>query len=127
MPTDYRARLKLPPDSIDNGREDLLLFTRNKLLVATGFKRVVIGGRGPYVEFEQDHLVKEAFRWEQAHSYYTEYRTVDACNVKAYHQLATVDYADYRVGLWYLSPFELTNEDGETLIDPLPRRGTRQA
>lgn len=122
MPTDYRARLKIPPDAVDDGRQDAPLFTKNGLLVALGFRRVVIGGRGPYVEFQDDNIVQESLRWERAGAYYTEYRTIDACNVKVYHQISTVAYADYRPDLWYISPFELTGEDGETLIDPLPRR-----
>lgn len=122
MPTDYRSRLKLPPDAIDDGREEMNLLTKGGLHVATGFKRVVIGARGPYMEFTDEQIVNEALRWERAGAYYTEYRTIDACNVKVYRQIATVEYADYKPGLWYISPFELAREDGETLIDPLPRR-----
>jgi hypothetical protein len=36
-----------------------------------------------------------------------EWRTKDQSNVKVYEQSRTVDYADYRVGLFYISPFDL--------------------
>lgn len=125
MPTDYRLRLKLASNLIDDGHESMLLLTLGGLAVSVGFTRVVIGGRGPYMEFNREQIIEASLRWERAGAFYTEYRTIDVCNVKVYHQIATVDYADYRPDMWYISPFELTREDGTTLIDPLRRTGRR--
>jgi hypothetical protein len=122
MATDYRARLKLPAEAIDQGSPDMPLLTRSGLLVAAGFTRIVIGGRGPYVEFTDEQIVPQAFHWVRTGAFYSEYRTNDVENVKAYYQHGRVDYADYRPGLWYVSPFDLAFEGGGTLIDPLPRR-----
>lgn len=38
---------------------------------------------------------------------YLEWRTNDKSRVKVYEQTRTVDYADYRIGLLYISPFDL--------------------
>lgn len=122
MPTDYRLRLKLASNLIDEGHESMMLLTLSGLLVAVGFTRVVIGARGPYMEFDWKNIIEKSFRWERVGAYYTEYRTIDACNVKVYHQIEPVTYADYRRDRWYISPFDLTREDGETLIDQLRRR-----
>jgi hypothetical protein len=40
--------------------------------------------------------------------------------VKVYEQLRTVDYADYRVGLIYISPFDLFVQ-GEAVITKLEK------
>jgi len=36
--------------------------------------------------------------------FYVEWRTKDQSNVKVYDQKRTVEYADYKVGLFYISP-----------------------
>jgi len=84
--------------------------------IATDFVRVVHGKRGSYYEFTAKHL--ESFRknysiptnalWRRnsKHAYYIEYRTRD--NVKIYYQLKTVSYADYKVGMYYISINDIT-------------------
>ena len=53
-----------------------------------------------------------------------EWRTVDQSNVKVYEQSRTVDYSDYKVGLFYISPFDLYVE-GEAVITKLERKKSR--
>jgi hypothetical protein len=122
----YKDRLKLP---IDVGG-DIELTTENGLILATGYNRIVIGERGPYVEFNRDQIVHENIsvpdnqHWRLKHDdvYYNEYRSVDYCSVKIYEQRKLVDYADYRIGMWYISPFQLWAEKYGVLIDPLRKK-----
>ena len=51
-------------------------------------------------------------------------RSHDKSNVKVYWQKKTVDYADYRVGRYYISPFDLVDGEEKDLIDPIARRTT---
>ena len=44
-------RIKIPLDGAD-----IELFTEEGTLVTKGYTRVVIGGRGPYIEFTQDQV-----------------------------------------------------------------------
>lgn len=103
--------------------------------IATGYTRVVIGGRGPYIEFLPGHLIwdslqipdEEKYRLEHPWKdrvYYVEWRTKDESNVKVYDQKRSVDYADYRVGLVYISPFDLFVE-GEPVITKLEKEKSR--
>jgi hypothetical protein len=95
-------------------------------LVATGYTRVVIGGRGPYIEFEDKHIVKDhfhipkhaAYKLSQTMPYYHEYRSNDKCFVKAYCQQMQVSYADYRVGKWYIDPEKVKTDEFENLLLP---------
>jgi len=48
-------------------------------------------------------------------------RTWDPSNVKVYDQKRTVEYADYEVGLFYISPFDLFVE-GEAVITKLENK-----
>ena len=93
---------------------------------ATGYTRVVIGGRGAYIEFLPGHLLwdslhipaQEKYRLEhpwKGKVLYVEWRTKDQSNAKGYEQSRTVDYADYKMGLFCISPFDLFVE-GEGVI-----------
>jgi hypothetical protein len=119
----YEKRLKIPHSKRN---DSLTLKTENGLILATGYNRIVIGSRGPYVEFHPEHIVcanivvptNQSWRLKHDNVYYNEYRSRDYCNVKLYEQRRVVDYADYIVGMWYISPFALWSEEG-VLIESL--------
>ena len=78
-------------------------------LLAKGYTRLVIGGRGAYVEFAAEHIQmaklfipeEQAWRSTSPKAYYVEYRSIDTSYVKLYHQRKVVDYADYKIGMFY--------------------------
>lgn len=88
--------------------------TKDGLPIASGFSRLVIGDRGAYVEFELEDLITENLympdsqKWRIGHqyAYYLEYRS-KRNYVKVYYQRRTVNYADYKVKKFYISPDEL--------------------
>jgi hypothetical protein len=101
-------------------------------LTAHPLTRVVIGGRGPHIEFLPGHLIwdnlhmldEERYRTEHSwkdNVFYVEWRTKDQSSVKVYDQKRTVDYADYKVGLFYISPFDLSI-GGEPVVMKLKQR-----
>lgn len=111
------------------GNPDVELFTAidpnytTKLKVSTGYNRIVIGGRGPYVEFTEDqidfksfHIPKDQlYRLTDKRVYYVELRSTDFSNTKLYYQLQTVAYADYKIGMLYISPYDLFLSTGECM------------
>ena len=128
MATNYQERLKIPLEGDNSTRFE----TGTGLHVATGYTRIVIGQRGPYIEFSPDQIIlanlhvpkNERDRLREprrSYVYYFEWRTNDDANVKVYEQKKTVDYADYKVGLLYISPFDLFVE-GEPVITKLDRK-----
>lgn len=101
--TNYPERLGIPL----TGDETTSFTSRTGVLLAMGYNRIVIGGRGPYVEFSLRHLLySKFFTVDASHHYYVELRSTQD-NIKLYSQLAPVDYADYVPGLYYISPFDL--------------------
>lgn len=113
--TDYASRLRVPLAGDASRR----FFTRSGVLIAIGYDRVVIGERGPYVEFSSRHVMQERLReTDTDHWYYVELRT-EPDDVKVYFQMHLVGYADYVPGKLYVSPFELYDDAGSVLIEPL--------
>ena len=128
MATNYEDRLRIPVEGNNHTRFE----TSTGLHVATGYTRIVLGGRGPYIEFNSDQIIlgnihvpeNERDRLKEpkrSYVYYFEWRTNDEANVKVYEQMKTVDYADYKIGLLYISPFNLF-VDGQPVITKLDRR-----
>ena len=111
------------------GMEGIKLFSPGATLIAIGYERIVIGGRGPYIEFSDRHMVKENIfvpakqEWRRTgryQIYYHEYRSTDENmddQVKIYYQVKPVDYADYRVGYWYVSPYEVKSDLFPEIVD----------
>ena len=103
---------------------DLTFYSLGGLYLATGYLRVVIGKRGPYVEFSNNQIIwenflvpeKEKYRLNNAVVYYDEYRSKDPAFVKLYRQKRTVAYADYRASLCYMSPFDLLRDEMQPVI-----------
>ena len=122
MSLNYEKRLRIPIE----GNPNTAFTTKSGLHVATGYLRIVIGKRGPYIEFSLQQVDESSmripedqkYRLDDKRVYYLEFRTVDACNVKVYYQYKPVAYADYLVGHVYISPFDLL-ADGKTIIERL--------
>ena len=116
-------RIKIPIIS----ESCIKFYTKNGLLLANGYTRVVIGGRGPYIEFSCDQIEHDNIyipkhaehKLKNSMSYYWEYRSKDKCNVKLYDQKMEVSYADYKVGMWYISPDLVSTDELEDLVLPL--------
>jgi len=119
----YQERFQISLD----GDPDISFYTKSGLLIAKGYERIVIGGRGPYIEFSKSQIQHvnifipdhARHKLENEFSYYHEYRSKDKSYVKLYYQKACVSYADYKIGMWYIDPSLLKTEQFEELLLPL--------
>jgi len=111
------------------GNDFGIIRMKSGLPISSGFNRIVHGGRGAYVEFTTDQmltknlLLTDKAKWrlnKLQEVYYVEFRVNDYYQAKVYFQLKPVDYADYMVGMWYISPRDLQEfvRDGEYSVDP---------
>lgn len=85
---------------------------RSKLIIAQGFDRLVVGDYGAYLEISKDDIwhVNITPRWPGTPSRPVKYIwmvTKDNTNTKVYFQQATVNYADYKVGYYYVAPADV--------------------
>ena len=119
----YEERFRIPLD----GDSNVEFFTKSGLFVAIGFTRIVIGGRGPYIEFSPDQIIMDNLyvpkhaehKLAMSLTYYHEYRSKDQCFVKVYHQKMGVTYADYLIDMFYIAPSDLKTAEFEDLLLPL--------
>jgi hypothetical protein len=108
--------LKIP---IDGAKIPLFTKYPSYNSIADRYQRVVIGQRGPYVEFTKNQIIdsllyiprNQLYRLSDPKVFYIEFRTVEQ-NVKVYYQMRSVSYADYLINHFYISPADLFKEDG---------------
>jgi hypothetical protein len=106
------------------GNEFTRFISSAGLSMATGYNRIVFGARGPYIEFDPSHIIhtnihipeNQLFRISDPRIYYIEFRSCDVAAVKVYYQMRTVAYADYKIGMFYISPLELQLMGGENVL-----------
>ena len=88
-------------------------------VIARGYSRIVIGDYGAFLEISSDNICKEVLQCKKGQEYRCEdsrfadtvkyiWLTVnDDSDCKIYWQRKTVSYADYRPGMYYISPYEV--------------------
>lgn len=121
----YRA--SLPSWCVLSGAESPLETTEGTLL-CSGYRRIVIGDYGAFVEIDSSQINAEVLRCQPGEEYrYTDERFAKNCkylwltakdlsHCKIYHQKKTVDYADYLPEMYYVSPYEVfPAEKGENV------------
>jgi len=91
------------------------VFTKSGLQIAHDFERVVHGGRGDYIEISREQIIglniyipkKEEWRLDNEKVYYWEFRSIDYFDIMIYFQRKLVNYADYKIGYYYVSPIDV--------------------
>lgn len=101
----YRRQLSIPEINV----EEVVLKNDCGTLISTGYKRVVIGDYGAYIEFTERQVEKKniSTKWQgpqNSSASYIWYQTNDASQTKIYLQQRRVQYADYIPGMYYVSP-----------------------
>ena len=91
------------------------VFTLSGLKIANDFVRIVRSDAGDYVEMLPKDVImenikvpiKQKWRINRVGVYYVEYRTIDSSDVMIYQQKRRVNYADYKIGFFYVSRLEV--------------------
>lgn len=88
------------------------LYFLDDVLFANDFERVVHGGRGDYIELTKEQIeveliskygqpLPDSVSTESFHYYWL---LPNGREEKVYWQIRTVDYADYKIGYYYITP-----------------------
>ncbi len=104
------------------GINNVSLHTKTGEMISLGYERVVFGKRGPYVEFDKYQIQEkklyipsnQLYRLSDPKVFYIEFRSTDQSNTMVYYQLRNVAYADYKIGYFYISLFDLHKYTGES-------------
>jgi hypothetical protein len=110
----------------EEGDADTLFLTYKDNLLCTGYERVIFGDHGPYIEFSVYQInIDNWFAQRTGIGYYDRFYPRDDSYILMYGQRRTVadlpnppkgkrsfrgnrieGYADYKVGMYYISPWE---------------------
>lgn len=102
------------------GKVSLLHTFVRTVTFSNGFQRLVIGDHGPYIEMDSISILTQPklgqeWRIMSRTAKYEWHIPLRHREVKIYRQLNPVGYADYRVGMFYVCPYELFN------VEPIDR------
>ena len=102
----------IPKNLFLNGGNEL--YTSHGTLITNKYERIVIGDYGAFIEFQNPNQEKliiqpgEEYRLKQDYKVKYEWLTInDGSEIKIYHQINLVDYADYKIGMYYVSVHEV--------------------
>ena len=108
----YRKNL---PKGFSIDGDSVAIYSTNGDLICSGYNRIVIGDYGAFIEFSPEQANSDIFVCEKGQEYRYEDRykyckyywlTIEDTNIKIYQQRFTVTYADYKPGMYYISPHE---------------------
>lgn len=112
----------LPQEFDVDGNKNCNIYSKSGTLIATGYNRVVIGDYGAFVEFDKTQAVSQNIKVKAGQEYryndeqysknvkYLWLTAKDNSDCKIYFQKKTVDYADYKAEMFYISPYEVKTE-----------------
>jgi hypothetical protein len=95
------------------------LYTPKGVILCSLYKRIVIGDYGAFVEIDPNMINKPAMMIKPGEEYrrdtkgrfnnvkYEWYTINDGSNIKIYYQKRTVEYADYKPDMYYISVYEV--------------------
>lgn len=102
-----------------DGDSNFIVMSKCGTIVSKGYNRIVIGDYGAFIEFDSDQVVQDNIQVQKGQEYrindasfinkvkYIWLTASDDSKIKIYFQQKTVDYADYVVGKFYVSPYEI--------------------
>ena len=109
----------LPEWCKDEDNKTKPLYTTHGTKLSNGYKRIVIGDYGAFVEITPEQICKEVLECKKGQEYriederfasrvkYIWLTTKDKSDCKVYWQKKGVDYADYQPNMYYISPYEV--------------------
>jgi hypothetical protein len=106
------------PSFLKKEGDNIPLYSLQGTKICNKYHRIVIGDYGAYIEIPKEDLIienihvpkEQTYRFEPKyfnHLKYMWYTTNDFSGCKIYYQIRRVSYANYRVGFFYISPYEV--------------------
>ena len=106
------------PEGLSIERSDTVLCTKTGTVVCNGYTRIVVGDYGAFIEFDEEQANLDKYIIAPGQEYrvnnprysknvkYIWMTIPDGSNIKIYKQKKKVAYADYKSGMFYISPHE---------------------
>lgn len=100
----------------------LPIVSRDGTMIACKYERIVIGHYGAFIEMSDEDVYRDNIKCKKGQEYrindgryrdkvkYQWFTAKDKSDCKLYFQKREVSYADYKVNMWYISPFEVLDQ-----------------
>lgn len=109
--------MKNLPKGLELNGSDIDIYTKDGDLICSGYARIVIGDYGAFIEISPEQANSEIYDIEEGQEYRVNnprymynvkynWLTIKGSDLKIYQQKKTVSYADYKPGMYYISPHE---------------------
>jgi hypothetical protein len=110
------------PNILKINNNQFKIYSLKNTLISNMFNRIVIGDYGAFIEIDKCQIIKnnicikhgQEYRfYDENYKYNVKYlwlTTIDNSDCKIYFQLKTVSYADYKIGCYYISPYDVIYE-----------------
>lgn len=106
------------PEGLSIDGSDTVLCTKTGTVVCNGYTRIVVGDYGAFIEFDEKqanfdrYIIAPGQEYRVNNPRYSKnvkyiWMTIpDGSSIKIYKQKKKVSYADYKSGMFYISPHE---------------------
>ena len=105
------------PEGLSIDGADIDIYANDGTLICHGYERIVIGDYGAFVEYTAEQACKDNYKIQPGQEYriydprYSKnvkynWLTIEGTDLKIYEQKKGVTYADYKAGMYYISPHE---------------------
>ena len=123
LPSEFRTEVNHIYIGYELKGQNIPLFSKEGTQIAKRFDRIVIGHYGAFIEIAQKDMCMYNIICEKGQEYritdpkysenvkYQWYTTKDDSHCKLYLQQKTVEYADYIPHKWYISPYEVLDQE----------------
>lgn len=109
----------LPAGMLVQGNKNCRIYSKEGTLIACGYSRIVVGDYGAFIEFSPKQAVHKNIVIKRGQEYrvnderyaknikYHWLTAADKSDCKIYYQIKTVEYADYKPKMYYVSPYDV--------------------
>ena len=109
----------LPEWCKDEKSKEVSFYSASGTKICNGYNRVVIGDYGAFIEVKPEQMCLDNICCKKGQEYrikderyanrvkYHWLTTMDFSDCKIYYQQKEVSYADYKAGMYYISPYEM--------------------
>lgn len=119
LPEEFLGNKRNVPGGLEIEGKNQPLYLKDGTKLANKYGRIVVGHYGAFIEMDKDDVdvgklsTRKGEEYRESDKYNVKYywKTVGDTEAKIYEQVGGVDYADYKPGKYYISPYEVMGKD----------------
>lgn len=119
LPEEFMGNKRTVPGGLEIEGKNQPLYLKDGTKLANKYGRIVVGHYGAFIEIDKNDIevdrltTRKGEEYRESDKYNVKYywKTIGDTEAKIYEQVGGVDYADYKPGKYYISPYEVMGKD----------------